>query len=346
MTTWGYKDKAASEARLASLERDEERKAAGLVVVDRNAVKKPLLGLIEQYVADLRRQGVSKGHWSIQQGFLVRLARWEKWTVLGHVQHAAMTTALIHLADKGYASKSVNHYRKAWLAFMSWCVDNSLLQENPLARVKPSLGKDRPRKKRAPTMDEWLKLLSVVPLRRRQTYFVAGLTGLRKKELRELEVRDLDFETNRMRLRPEATKAGRADVVPLLPDVLPTLRELCAGLPPTARPIRMPNHRTFTRDLERAGIVSPDETGRFVSFHSLRYFFATLIARALPIQLVKLLMRHQSINTTVKVYVDLGLTDLNEEIVKLPSFLPAQALAHTCRESANGKVMPEKRSGR
>ena len=60
----------------------------------------------------------------------------------------------------------------------------------------------------------------------------------------------------------------------------------------------IPGHRTLAKDLTRAGIARKDEAGRFLDFHSLRYFFCTMLARSLPIQIVSKLMRHRDIRTT------------------------------------------------
>jgi integrase len=328
-TAPGYTDKAASMAKLNNLERDVDRRSAGMIVVDRERLKTPLKELIALYQADLVRQGTTPEHYKHQAGCLRRLAKWQKWTVLAQVQHDSLSRGLALLGRWGYAPRSINHYLAAWQYFCKWCVDNNYLQESPVGRVKRSRGLARPKAKRAPTMEEWDRLLAVARLHRRDLYFVASLTGLRRSELRRLEVRDVDLAQGKLRLRAEATKGHRADVVPLLPDVVPVLTRLCSGRAASERVFpRLSDARTFLRDLGRAGIVSPDATGRIVSFHSLRYFFCTLLARKLPIQWVRLLMRHKNINTTCRIYMDLGLDDLAEEVLQLPSFVGARPPAH------------------
>ncbi len=327
-TAPGYRDKQASEAKLRKLEQEQERIAAGILSPDHASAKKPLADLIIEYIADLRRQGKSEVHRYHQKGFLVRLCKWEEWETLSQVRHASMTVALVHLDEKGYAAKSSNHYRKCWKCFLDWCVDQGIIEQNPLLKVKPSKGGQNPRKRRAPTMQEWLSLLETSPERRRKIYFVAGLTGLRKGECKKLERRDVDLDSQQLKLRAEATKAKRADTIPLLPDVIPCLKDLCEGLKPTDRVFKhFPATLTIANDILRAGIVSPDETIRFVNFHSLRYFYCVLLAKRLPIQIVRLLMRHKDLTTTCRVYLDLGIQDAAEELLKLPSLI-AHPLAH------------------
>lgn len=317
-TAAGFRDKAATEARLRSLERDEERRAAGLPVADRRGKSEPLDGLITRHIADLRRQGVGTDHWRHVNGNLRRLAKWNEWTLLAHVNHKAMQSALAKLDEDDYSSRSLQAYRVSWKSFMEWCVDGGILEGNPLARIKANRATKVPKKKRAFTVAEWRALLSSSPARRSQAYLIAGLTGLRWREMKRLERRDVDLVGNRLKLRGEATKAKRADVVPLVPDVVQPLTEACKGLPAHARIFRMPCHRSISADIARAGIVSPGQDGRYITFHSLRYFFCTLLARTLPIQVVRLLMRHADISQTCKVYLDLGLDDVAEAALKIP----------------------------
>lgn len=324
-TAPGYKDKQASLAKLASLERDEERQEAGLPALNR----KPQLleDLIARHIADLRRQGAGEEHVRHRQGFLTRLAGWENWTHLHHVQHGQMVDALARLAGLGRANQTVEAYRTNWKAFLGWCLDGKLLEVNPVARVKAVKKIKAARPRRAPTIEEWQQLLDTSKARR-PLYTVAALTGLRKSECARLERRDVDLDAQQLKLRAEATKSGRADIVPLLPDVAPTLTALCDGLEPHQLLFsRFPCRRTIRDDIKRAGIASPDQSGRLVTFHSLRYFFCTLLARSLPIQIVRLMMRHRDISVTCKIYLDLGLQDVAEEVLKLPSVLK-RPLAH------------------
>jgi integrase len=336
-TAPGYKDKQASEAKLRALERDEERRHAGLPVVDRKGQGQPLESLTARHIADMKRLGVGPDHLACQRGNLRRLALWENWTMLSQIQHASMSDALAHLDAKGYSTRTVEAYRVSWKSFLEWCVDGKLLGENPIARIKPSRRKVSVKPKRAPTVAEWRCWIEKAPSKRRNLYLVAGLTGLRKKELKLLERRDVDLESRQFKLRAEATKAKRADTVPMIPDVVPVLTALCEGREPHQRVFpAIPTSQPIRDDIARAGIVSPDPSGRLVTFHSLRYFFCTLLARTLPIQVVRLLMRHKDISVTCRVYLDLGLADVSEAVLKLPQLFDLHPLAHNERESVDG----------
>jgi hypothetical protein len=86
----------------------------------------------------------------------------------------------------------------------------------------------------------------------------------------------------------------------------------------------VPPMDTVRKDLKRATIARQDEEFRWADFHSLRYFFCTLLARKLPIQLVKSLMRHRDIRMTCNLYMDLGIADINEAAIVLPKLLGAE----------------------
>src|SRR5262249_41156488 len=86
---------------------------------------------------------------------------------------------------------------------------------------------EKRREKRALTLDE-LARLNRVSGRRWVVYLTAALTGLRRSELERLEWGDvfLDHDTPHIRLRASATKAKRADVVPINPELQEALRAL------------------------------------------------------------------------------------------------------------------------
>ena len=74
------------------------------------------------------------------------------------------------------------------------------------------------------------------------------------------------------------------------------------------------------KDRRRAGIAKKD-AGNSADFHSLRYFFCTTMGEKLPIQRVRILMRHRDIRTTCNLYMQLGPTDAAEEGWSPPGIL-------------------------
>ena len=96
--------------------------------------------------------------------------------------------------------------------------------------------------------------------------------------------------------------------------------------------------------MAKAGIAPVDAYGRHADFHSLRYTFCRLMGEVLPIQKVKVLMRHGTIGLTADLYGKLGIDDLGEDVWNLPPILgavPAKGalpLAHTRAESVPSRA--------
>jgi integrase len=251
------------------------------------------------------------------------------WQTARNIHSDGLRSFLKGLGEK--APRTINSYRDALVTFCNWCIGEDVFEENPVAHVKKarSPGGQKYRPRRAYNVEEFRRLCENT-LNHRLVYLVAGLSGLRKSELRQLEKRDFTpvGEAPTWHLRPEIAKGRRKDVVPMLPECAALIAPIWSALTaPTQRVFkRMPRTQTLHKDLQRASIVRIDGEGRHVDFHSLRYFFCTILARRLPIQFVRLLMRHKNIRETCDLYMDLGLSDLNEALVKVPALVPAAAL--------------------
>lgn len=85
--------------------------------------------------------------------------------------------------------------------------------------------------------------------------------------------------------------------------------------------LRVPRPKTFREDLKAAGIEAVDAEGRHADFHSFRDFFCTLLAKKLPVQHVRMLMLHKYISKKLIVSMQLGLSDLGEEVWAIPPLL-------------------------
>ena len=98
--------------------------------------------------------------------------------------------------------------------------------------------------------------------------------------------------------------------------------------------------RILDRDLQAAGILKRDDRGRTVDMHAMRGTSGSLLAAAgtSPIVL-KELMRHKRIETTLKHYVDPRLLDAAGAVATLPAIGFANATAtRTAGESASGAL--------
>ncbi len=323
-------DKRVAAEELRQLEGRVERIRLGMPVADA-APQRAITAALADYRAELLTLGRTSHYVESAIATLGRLASACSWHDVADIAPDPFARALAELVQSGLALSSRNVYQTRMVAFAEWCIDRGLLERNPLERVakarEPSDPSQRPRAKRAFTLAEFERLTSCpkIRARRRQLYRIAGLSGLRLGELGQLERQDFTLgQQPTWHLRAAITKARRRDEVPMLPECAAALAELCFGKGPTDRLFRNRSHQwTMRADLARAGVPLRDHAGRVTSFHSFRRFFCWLVGRTLPIQLVRVLMRHANIQTTVGLYLDLGMTDVAEAVRSLPPLFTA-----------------------
>jgi integrase len=165
-------------------------------------------------------------------------------------------------------------------------------------------------------------------------YLTAALTGLRRTELKRLRWGDvhLDLATPYILLRAIATKARRADMVPINPELLEALRDHRTHCPligdndPVFEAI--PKYATYRKDVEkRAGIPWHDSYNRLASFHCLRKTFATYLALAdVPLRTAMELMRVTSAGLLNQVYTDAKLLGTAAAAARLPRLVRPEEL--------------------
>ena len=335
----GMKDRRAAEGLKCLIERDADRIRAGLQP-ERPDITGPFLGLetiapqhlpietvIETYLNDLRRQSMSPHTLKARKGQLHMLVHRGVWKTLRDITPHRVTTTLAALSAEGRAASSTNAYRDNLNAFVEWCVAQGLIETNVVRKVRRAKAGSTPAPKRRRGLrpDELRRLLDANP--QYQDYYLAAvLTGLRWGELSLVECRDFDLDAATWQCRPEVDKTKTAHRLPILPDLLPTLRRLCKGKRPTDRlfPTRQ-YYVTFDAALARAGIAKVSEDGRRLNFHCLRYTFCTLLAGKLPLKAVQRLMRHATLKRTADLYLQLELDSLIDQVIELPPLLETAA---------------------
>jgi len=175
------------------------------------------------------------------------------------------------------------------------------------------------------TPDEAKTLLKVAGPRK-LVYMTALGTGLRRLELVRLQWRDVAIDGPGracLELRAEATKAKRADVVPL-PDHL--VRALRAVRPEKYAPTdpvfaKVPDFYYWHEDLNRAGIKYRGADGRIVGFHSMRVTFVSELERAgVSPRTIMELARHRDYKLTAGTYTDVRVLDTFGAAARLPAY--------------------------
>ena len=117
-------------------------------------------------------------------------------------------------------------------------------------------------------------------------------TGLRRSELANLRLRDIDLDNRRLMV--VNGKGSKDRVVPLLPALIEPLRQLCEG--------KHLDERVFgltTRSLGMKFYIWAKKAGVDLHTHSFRHYFATsLVDKGANIRAVQELLGHTNLNTT------------------------------------------------
>jgi integrase len=343
----GFTDREATEQKARDVEKQAARSASGIVVVDPDKTRALVSEALGAYLQDLERLGRDDVYRYNIRKMMEKLAKECSWPTLASIRPDAMRRWLAEMAKdsketkdgkpvrQARAPRTLNEYLSTAQTFLEWCIGQNYLEGNPLSRIERADESDKRRMRRALHPEEMQRFLHEAGVRR-DIYLTAALSGLRRKELRLLQWGDviLDGDFPHIQLRAKATKARRADVLPLNPE----LRELLTSIRPAdataSTPVfaTIPTRRTYKRDLKRAGIPYKDEQGRQADFHALRMAFGTYLQRAgVPIRTAMQLMRHSDIRLTANIYTDATLLDTAGAVGKLPR------LGKTPEESRNEK---------
>jgi hypothetical protein len=157
-------------------------------------------------------------------------------------------------------------------------------------------------------------------------YRFAAETGLRANEIRNLQVRDFDFDNLTVTVKAGYSKRRREDTQPLRQDTAALLREFLRDKMPGAKAFggtyKQLTKRTsdaIKADLADAGIPYIDEAGRFADFHSLRHTTGSLLAASgVHPKVSQSIMRHSDINLTMSRYSHVLRGQESEAIAGLP----------------------------
>ncbi len=261
-------------------------------------------------------------------------------------------------ARGGFGPATSNHYRKVLVAFGNWLVKSRKLAENPFRHIpRVNAQTDIRRQRRALSPEEFVRLLEAARTGktyrhltgpdRRMLYLVAGLTGLRAKELASLTPESFRMDNDPPVVVVEAaySKHRRRDEVPLHPDLVAELLHWLAGKPEGVPlwPGNWARHNEAvdlirhdlavarSRWLQEASsplvrseretsdfLAYQDQDGRYADFHSLRHRFITELARAgVSPKDAKELARHSTITLTMDRYAHVGVKDTAAAVARL-----------------------------
>lgn len=232
------------------------------------------------------------------------------------------------LLGRGFSASTVKSYMKAVQLVMNWAWRRGYRDDDPFAKLrKPRIPQ---REIRVYSQAELCDILSATPNTIWQARIMTAVTaGLRKAEVLNLTVQDVDFEKGFIRVQAKketdrtwawTTKSYSCRRVPLADEtnriLVKRLDELPAGQPylmlsekrywmlrhrrmsPREKLRPDENWRPWTRILETTGITG--------TFHDLRRTCITRWTHGLAPQEVQKLAGHASITTTMEYYAAVG----------------------------------------
>lgn len=229
---------------------------------------------------------------------------------IGVVTDREVSRALVVLVRSGLAESSVRRFRASLSAFFAWAVRERLILNNPVVATRVPRGRDASVQMRPfgePDLEAMHLSVAKSDQRLADLLLIAGWTGLRWSELREVRMRDFVEVPLPVllvsRAAPEGvdvkgTKSGKVRRVPVSDRVLPLARDLAAGLgPDDLLFVTQSGHRLHASAVKRAVDWKAVSGGRRI--HDLRHTAACLwLARGVDPVTVQAWLGHASIATT------------------------------------------------
>jgi integrase len=227
--------------------------------------------------------------------------------------------------------------------------EDELLRLLEVARTRPLENARKERVNKGVTEEEAARLTKIGETRALIYSFAAG-TGLRHGEWRRARWCDIDFERRIVNIPAASAKSRRNQFVPLRDDLVEALnsrRGEAAPTDPVFPSDEFPTLRTYKLDLLAAGIAKKDENGnittadeegRIVDFHALRTTFASSLAKAgVHPRAAQALMRHSSVELTMKAYTDVCLLDLRADVERIaPARAPRTSPSQSSKRAQTG----------
>ncbi len=337
----GYTDKAATQQLASELERNAERRRAGLVDEFAEHRKRPLAGHLDDWHDALAARGSSRDHANLVKSRVQRALTACGFVYPTDVSASRLQSYLGKLRDDGLSVQTVNFYLQAVKQFCRWLVADRRIPDSPVAYLRGgNVRTDRRHDRRALSTEELRRLLEAArtaPTRygmpgpeRAVLYELAATTGLRAAELRSLTLGafDLQGDPQTVKVRAAYSKHRRDDTLPLKPSTAQMLarwRDESGPVDPSARLFNVPRKaaKMFRADLDDAGVPYFDADGRVADFHALRHTYITNLARGgVHPKVAQQLARHSTITLTMDRYSHTVVGELVAGLHALPDLSP------------------------
>jgi integrase len=340
----------------------------GLIDDQRTEITKPLTEHIADYVRVLAAKGYSKDYVVRSRNRLKKIVSDCRFHYFRDVTRSTVEVYSGKLKKDGYGDTSRGHYLDALKTFLNWAEQDQRILRNPIAKLdKPARDSE---KKGILTPEQFVHLIKTTSAKnvligrtsgqeRAVLYLLAGMTGLRRKELLNLTWDDINLSADNafVGVKASIAKNGKETEQPVPPVLVHVLMALKAQARPNT------NDRVFVsfskwintaelirEDLTVAEIELTDRDGNEICFHSLRNSYISFLANSqTPAKVVQKLARHSDPRLTFNTYA----RTFEEAEQKALSFLPSfgdfvlsTSLDKTCRRQEISVDSRRQKNGR
>jgi integrase len=293
----------------------------GLIDGQRTEITKPLTEHIADYVEVLKAKRYSEGYIRHTQNRLRRTVQDCRFFYFRDITSTRIEIYIGKLMKDGLSATTAGHYLDCFKTFLNWAETDQQIIKNPIVQMTKPIGDTE--KKGVLEPEQFVHLIKTTfekniligrtsGQERAVLYLLAGMTGLRKKELFNLCWGDICLSADNafVRAKTSITKNKKQAEQPVPPILVHVLTALKAQARPKASDrvfvsFRMwMNTADFIReDMTLAGIDLRDREGNEIVFHSLRNSYISFLANSqTPAKVVQKLARHSDPRLTFNTY--------------------------------------------
>lgn len=338
--TWevnaGKDPKAAYRQALRISENIQEVKAGRLDLNDLRAESKqkaPIRMLLEEWKKDLSNRGTTEKHQNTQFQRASDLLKAAEVTKINDAAAERIKKTLVKMREANTSAQTLKAYKQAVNQFEGWLFDQRHIKTKHIGRViktiRTNVAADRRHRRRVWTKEEFAKLMAYLdgsqadvdenfrtgryktarnrlyPKDRKMLYQLAMTTMLRANELKSLSTHSLKLTGKKPHivLAAEDEKARRGAHISIDPALAKVIAAWLGDREGKLFPaMPMPPAKILKRDLKAAKLTYKTPDG-LLDFHSFRHSGgAWLVAAGVPIQVVRVMMRHSTIKLTLDTY--------------------------------------------
>ena len=308
----------------------------GLIDGQRAEITKPLAEHIRDYAEVLKAKGYSGDYVVRTRNRLRKMASDCRFHYFRDITQSAVEIYSGKLKKDGYGDTTRGHYLDALKTFLNWAEQDQRITRNPIARIeKPKRDEER---KGVLTPEQFIHLVQSTAEKnvlvgrssgaeRATLYLLAGVTGLRRKELLRLTWGNIHLEGNAfVRVPAKLAKNAKEADQPVPVATVAILQAMKAQARPNdsdrvfACLSRHVNTAAMLRaDLTAVELPLTDREGNTIYFHSLRNSYISFLANtATPAKTIQKLARHSDPKLTFNVYARSFEVTEQEAVKQLP----------------------------